>query len=85
MLEGIHPVILGSIVFCLLLLISILGKKTIVNMIKRMVIGSCCIIAINLLLPETFRIGVNLLTVGCTSLLGIPGVVMLYLIEFMLI
>lgn len=85
MLKGIHPVILGCIGFCLLLLVGVMGRQTILNMVKRIVIGICCIIAINLLLPETFRVGVNLLTMGCTSLLGMPGVVMLYLIGFILI
>lgn len=50
----------------------------------RGAVGVSLMIAINIFLPEALQIGINLLTIGCTAILGIPGVAMLYLISFII-
>lgn len=84
MISTIHPGIFTCIGICAVMLIGVMGKKTIITLFKRGIVGVSLIIAINLVVPETLEIGINFITIGCTSLLGVPGVVMLYIINLMI-
>lgn len=84
MMSNIHTIILMCLGLCIILLCSVVGMKTILNLLVRGAVGLSLIIAINIFMPEALRIGINLLTMGCTTVLGIPGIVMLYLIGFII-
>ena len=58
--------------------------KAIFNLVKNAVIGLLGILACNMLLaPVGVTIGVNLLTVSIAGILGIPGLLLLYLTQWM--
>lgn len=84
MISTIHPGILICLGICLMMLIGAMGRETIFGLLKRAIIGTSLIIAINLFVPDILKIGINGLTIGCTSLLGIPGVIMLYLVRWII-
>jgi len=60
-----------------------LWKRQLLTIIIKMIIGMAAIGVINLILP-TIAIGINGVTVGVTGILGIPGIIMLYVIQGLL-
>ncbi len=76
-------VIFICIGICIAILVWILFGKQIFNFIINGVAGFIIIYCINGLLP-TYAIGINLLTMGVASLLGIPGIITLYIISMMI-
>ena len=58
--------------------------KVLFNLVKNAVIGVLGILACNMLLaPMGVAIGVNFLTVFVVGVLGIPGLLLLYLTQWM--
>ena len=78
-----EQVIIGFILVCVIMLFWSLWKRQLVTIIIKMIMGMAIIGAVNLILP-TIAIGINGLTVGVTGILGIPGIIMLYVIHSLL-
>jgi len=78
-----EQVIIGFIAVCMVMLFWSLWKRQVLTIIIKMIIGMATIGVVNLILP-TMAIGINGVTVGVTGILGIPGIIMLYVIEGLL-
>ena len=62
------------------------GLEIVINFIYRMVFGIICIYFLNQLislLGGSVQVGLNTWTIGLTGMLGIPGVVLLFVIRMM--
>ena len=57
-----------------------LWKRQVLTIIVKVVVGMAIIWGVNLLLP-TIAVGMNGITAGVTGILGIPGIIMLYVIQ----
>ncbi|MEF9958853.1 MAG: pro-sigmaK processing inhibitor BofA family protein [Niameybacter sp.] len=82
-MQGVHPVIMMSLLMCTVLLIGIVFDQYVVKWIKNGLLGVCCICVCDLFIPVMWRVGINLLTVVVAALLGIPGVILMYLFNIM--
>lgn len=78
-----EQVIIAFILVCLVMLFWSLWKKQLITITIKVVVGMGMISLVNLILP-TMAIGINGLTAGVTGILGIPGIIMLYLIQALL-
>lgn len=78
-----QEVIIGLIVVCALMLIWSIWKKELLTLALKVVLGMIIIGITNYLIP-TIAIGINAITVGTIGILGIPGVIMLYIIQRLL-
>lgn len=76
-------VIFICIGICIVILVWILFGKQLFNLLVNGVAGFIIIYCINGLLPA-YAIGVNILTMGIATLLGIPGVITLYIITMII-
>ncbi len=76
-------VIFICIGICIVILVWILFGKQLFNLLVNGVAGFIVIYCINGLLPA-YAIGVNILTMGIATLLGIPGVITLYIITMII-
>lgn len=85
MVANTHPIILICIGLCTLMLICVMGRKFLLTFFGKMLIGVLMILGINMVMPESLTIGVNIMTIVCSGILGIPGVIMLYLINFLVL
>ena len=65
---------------CILALIGIVTRSKIIGILTRIAISCMMIIVMNCLLPQ-YMIAVNLYTVGFSTLLGVPGLMTLYLLQ----
>lgn len=81
---GIHPSILISLVLCGLLLINVIVEGQLARMFIRGIIGSTGILWANSLLPAYMFIPLNLWTILLSVCVGVPGIVALYLLRFIL-
>ena len=78
-----EQVIIAFIAVCLVMLFWSLWKRQVITIIIKMVMGMAIIGAVNLTLP-TIAIGINGVTIGVSGILGIPGIIMLYVIQSLL-
>ena len=76
-------VIFICIGICVMILIGLLFEKQIVTLLINGVSGVVVMYCINSILPA-YAIGINLLTMGTVTLLGLPGVVTLYIIKLII-
>lgn len=76
-------VIFICIGICVMILIGLLFEKQIVTLLINGVSGVVVMYCINSILPA-YAIGINLLTIGTVTLLGLPGVVTLYIIKLII-
>lgn len=78
--------IMLGICFLAILLMLLSGPlKLIAGIFKNAAIGFCLIIALNFVLkPLGFNLGLNLLTLGLSGVLGLPGVCAMYVISAVL-
>lgn len=84
MITDIHPIILICIGLCTFMLVCAMGKEFLLTLFGKMLIGIIMILGINMVVPETLTVGINLITILCTGILGIPGVITLYLINLII-
>lgn len=68
---------------CVLGLVGELAKNSIVKWLIRVCFSGLMIIVMNCLLPQ-YTVGFNLYTVGFSTLLGIPGLMTLYVVNMIL-
>lgn len=80
---GIQLLLGTSVVICVLMLLSSVTKSKVIGLIGRACMGSIMIVVMNCLLPQ-YVIGVSLYTIGFTALLGMPGLMTLYLLQMLL-
>lgn len=76
-------VIFICIGICVMILIGLLFEKQIVTLLINGVSGVVVMYCINSILPA-YAIGINLLTMGTVTLLGLPGVATLYIIKLII-
>ena len=76
-------VIFICIGICIMILIGLLFKKQLVSLLFNGVSGIVVIYCINGLFP-IYAIGINGLTIGIATLLGLPGVITLYIITMLI-
>lgn len=75
-----EQVIIGFIIVCVIMLFWSIWKRQLLTIIIKIVGGMAVIGVVNMLFPA-IAIGINGLTAGITGILGIPGIVMLYIIQ----
>lgn len=68
---------------CILILVYDVFKKQLRNIAFNIVVGVIAICIINVLYPE-IKVGLNSITVTTVGAMGIPGIVMLYIIRIIL-
>ena len=78
-----QQVIIGLIVVCLIMLVWSIWKKQLLTMTIKVILGLGIVWITNLLLPN-IAIGINAVTAGVVGILGIPGIIMLYIIKILL-
>lgn len=78
-----QQVIIIFLLICGLMLVWSLWKKQLITVIIKFIIGIGILWIINIFLP-TIAIGINFLTIGIVGILGIPGIIMLYIIQGLL-
>lgn len=81
---AIHPAILMSLSFCGALLVYILFEEHIGKIIRRGILGSLTIVIVNYFVPSTLALTFNVWTVLVACLLGIPGVLILYIVKLVI-
>lgn len=80
-MQGIHPIILMSLVGCAVLLVGIIFDQYVAKWIKNGLLGVCCIYVCDLFMPVMWQVGITWISIIITALLGIPGVIIMYLIN----
>lgn len=80
----IHPVIINCLMVCGVLLVGVIFDEYVLKWIRNGIIGVACIYICDLFLPAIWQVGISGLTVLVTVLLGVPGILMLYLISIYL-
>lgn len=75
-----EQVIIAFILVCVVMLFWSLWKRQVLTIIIKVIIGMAIIWGVNWLLPSR-AIGINAITAGISGILGIPGIVMLYVIQ----
>lgn len=78
-----QQVTIALIVVCVLMLIWSIWKKELLTFVVKIGVGMIIIWTTNLIFP-TVAIGINAITVGVVGILGIPGIIMLYIIQGLL-
>ncbi|HHX62709.1 MAG TPA: hypothetical protein GX707_18640 [Epulopiscium sp.] len=78
-----QQIIIGLIAVCVLMLVWSIWKKELCTIIVKIGVGIIIIWTANLLLPA-IAIGINAITLGIVGILGIPGIIMLYIIQGLL-
>lgn len=78
-----EQVIIAFIFVCVVMLFWSLWKRQVLTIIIKVIIGMTIIWGVNLLLPSS-AIGINAITAGISGILGIPGIMMLYIIQGLL-
>ena len=81
---SISPIIMFFIGICVVMLIWILAKDIIMTISIRALVGTLLIIFVNSFIPSQHQIGVNFISILCSGVLGIPGVAMLYLFNYLI-
>lgn len=80
-MQAIHPAIINGFIFCIVLLMGVIFDQYLLRWLRNGVLGTICIYVCDLFLPMTWQVGISVLTVLCAALFGIPGILILYLIE----
>ena len=75
----IHPVIVKCLIVCVILLIAVIFEQYFFHWLKNAIIGGACIYICDLFLPVTWQVGLSIFSVIFTALLGVPGILILYL------
>lgn len=74
-----NAIILISIIICVVALLWEIYEDKLSKLVLRILMGAVVITVVNLILPQ-YAVGINLITLGCSGILGLPGVVTLYMI-----
>lgn len=78
-----QQVIIALIFVCILMLIWSVWRKQLLTIIIKVVVGMGIVWLVNLLFPF-IAIGLNGITAGVIGILGLPGIIMLYVINALL-
>lgn len=78
-----QQVIIALIFVCGLMLVWSVWRKQLFTIITKVIIGMGIIWGLNLILPA-IAVGMNGITAGIVAILGIPGIIMLYVIQVLL-
>lgn len=80
----VHLVIVNCLIVCGVLLLGVIFDEYVLKWIRNGIIGVACIYICDLFLPVMWQVGISSLTVLVAALLGIPGVLILYLFSIYL-
>ena len=80
---GGELLIVVMLVIGVLELIAILTKSKIMEYVTRVGLSAMMIVVMNYLLPQ-YMIGFNIYTIGFSTLLGMPGLMTLYVLEMLI-
>lgn len=78
-----QQVIIGFILLCIVMLIWSIWKKELLTIVIKTMVGMGIIWLVNRFIPA-LAIGINVITVGITGILGLPGIIMLYIMQIFL-
>lgn len=78
---GIHPALVISLCICGALLVVVVFEEYLTKFLKRGVLGCATILVVDLVMPSSLVLGWSLWTVLGACLLGIPGVVLMYVLK----
>jgi pro-sigmaK processing inhibitor BofA len=81
---SVDPIIMIFIGICIIMLFWVLAKDMIMTIIIRSIVGILLIIFINSFVPVQQQVGINFISILCSGALGIPGVVMLYILNYLI-
>lgn len=73
--------VLGLI--AILYVMKVIMKSRVIEIIIRVCVGVLMIVMLNCILPQ-YMIALNLYTVGFAACLGLPGVMTLFMLQFIL-
>lgn len=80
-MQSIHPVLVSSLLACTVLLVCIIFDQYTMKWIKNGLLGVSCIYICDLFMPFMWKIGINIISILTAIFLGVPGVVVLYMIR----
>ena len=78
-----QQITIALITICALMLIWSIWKKEVLTLIVKIGVGMIIIWIVNIIFP-TIAIGINAITIGVAGILGVPGIIMLYIIQGLL-
>ena len=76
----IQVIMIAGVSIGIVLLVWFLCRDFICKLIERILLGVILMFMINWLIPQ-YAIGFNWLTMGCAGVLGVPGVMTLYVVN----
>lgn len=76
----VQEIVFASVTVGIVLGIWFLCREFICKVMGRILLGILLIVTVNLVIPQ-YAIGINWLSMGCAGVLGVPGVVTLYVIN----
>ncbi len=77
---GVQLVLEIFIGICILIVIAIATKSKLIYFLTRGCVGGMMIIVMNCLLPQ-YVVGISLYSIVFTALLGMPGLMTLYILQ----
>lgn len=80
---GIHPAILGSLGICFLLLVWTIWEEQVSRIVIRGIGGVAVLYLGNIFLPDYMVLKMNIVHIILAVLFGIPGVVVLFFINYL--
>lgn len=72
-------IILIGIILCIVALLWEIYEDKLAKLIFRIGMGAALILLVNFVVPQ-YAVGINLVTLGCAGILGVPGIAALYII-----
>lgn len=78
-----QTIVLVGVTIGIVVLIWFLCKDVVCKVLERVLLGIILIFIVNMMIPQ-YAIGVNWLSMGCAGVLGVPGVVTLYVVNAMI-
>ena len=78
----INPMIIIFLGICGVILIWVLFNDLCIKFVERALVGGLMIYGVNLLIPQV-AIGINALNITMAGVLGIPGVIMMYTVGYL--
>lgn len=76
----VQEIVIAIVTIGVIMGIWYLCREFICKILGRILIGIVLIAVVNIILPQ-YAIGLNWMTMGCAGVLGLPGVVTLYIVN----
>lgn len=76
----VQEIVIAIVTIGVIMGIWYLCREFVCKILGRILIGIVMIIVVNIVLPQ-YAIGLNWISMGCASILGMPGVITLYIVN----